>query len=81
MATPALCVHIPFSHCPEHAIQWHSLPLPFMLHSCGFVGSQEPLSFIPGKCAGRLGFFWLRAPLPVVFAEDNLYINNAKFCK
>ena len=39
MAAPALCVHIPFSHCPEHAIQWHSLPLPFILHSCGFAGS------------------------------------------
>ena len=21
--SPALCVHIPYSHCPEHAIQWH----------------------------------------------------------
>jgi len=37
--SPALCVHIPFSHCPEHAIQSHSLPLPIILHSCGFAGS------------------------------------------
>lgn len=37
--SPALCVHIPFSHCPEHAIQWHSLPLPFVPHSFGIAGS------------------------------------------
>lgn len=39
MAAPPLCVHIPFSHCPEHAIQWHSPPHPIVPHSCGFVGS------------------------------------------
>jgi len=39
MAAPALCVHIPFSHCPEHAIQWHSPTHPIVPHSCVFAGS------------------------------------------
>jgi len=38
--SPALCVHIPFSHFYEHAIQWHSQPHPIVPYSCGFDGSH-----------------------------------------
>ena len=55
MAAPALCVHIPFSHCPDHAIQWHSLPLQFIRHSCGFIGSQEPAWRHSGQVCRKAG--------------------------
>lgn len=58
------------------AIQWHSLPLPFILHSCGFAGSLLATVL---KAFNTALLFWLKALLPIVFIEDQYF--QKKKCK
>ena len=78
MTTPALCVHIPCSHCPVRPSRWHSQPRPFVPLSRGLTARSALQCWKPST---RLCFFWLRAPLPVVFTKGVFNLIVSIWCR